>query len=281
MTHIIADTLACIPVDKAKQMGLAYLPQIVIFGEKSYRDDSEINTTQFIQKLKSSANLPTTAAPNPLLYLPILEDLTKSGEPILIICPSSKLSGTYRSASTAKNEFPQADIRIIDTLLIGASLGTVVLEAYDMARKNMDADIIQKAVMGKSERNRTYFLVDTLDYLYRGGRIGAAKAMVGGLMQVKPLLAVQNGQVVPVDSQRTHKKAIESFINRIVSECPKSQHSCLTIEYGDNFDSAQEIAEELKRRIGLIKVPTAFLPPAIMVHGGPGVLGASFFVENQ
>jgi len=278
MTHIIADTLACIPVEKAKNLGLAYLPQIVIFGNDSFKDDSEIDTATFIKKLKHASELPKTAAPNPLLYTPILDKLTKSNESIIIICPSSKMSGTWRSAETARNDYPQADIRVIDTLLVGAGLGTVVLEAVEMAKKNIHADKIQAAVIEKASQNRTYFLVDTLEFLFKGGRIGAAKALIGGLMQIKPLLTIQDGQVAPVDSQRTHKKAMESLINRIISECPKSLNAHLTIQYGENLKIAEELVETLKIRIGIGKIPITLLPPAIMVHGGPGVLGVSFFV---
>jgi len=120
--------------------------------------------------------------------------------------------------------------------------------------------------------------VDTLEFLFKGGRIGAAKALIGGLMQIKPLLTIQDGQVAPVDSQRTHKKAMESLINRIISECPKSLNAHLTIQYGENLKIAEELVETLKIRIGIGKIPITLLPPAIMVHGGPGVLGVSFFV---
>lgn len=279
MTHLVADTLACIPVDEARKLGLAYLPQIIIFGNESYRDDSEIDSDTFIQRLKSSPTLPKTSAPYPSLYQPYFEKMSKTGEPILVICPSKKMSGTVRSAEAAALDFPNTDIRIIDTNTIGSGLGSIVRQAVAWQKAGFSAEQIEQNVKEMSARNRTYFLVDTLEYLHKGGRIGAAQALVGSMLQMKPILCLKDGQVDAHSTERTRKKAMAKFLDLILAECPKSPTACVTIQHGGVPEQAETLAADLKARLGVKDIPIYYLPPAVMVHGGPGVLGVSFFIE--
>jgi DegV family protein with EDD domain len=279
MVRIVADTLSSIPVEEAKRLKLPYLPQIIIFGEESYKDDSEIDTITFLQKLQSSKVLPKTAAPYPVLYNPIFEELIKTKEPILVLCPPSSVSGTIRSVETAKNDFPNADIQILDTTLIGAGLGTLVRKALEWAEKGDEVQVIIEKVKTMASKNRTYFLLDTLEYLRRGGRIGAAKAMMGGILQMKPLLAFRNSQVEPVESQRTKIKAVKSLVDLVQKECPKTLDAHFCIQEGGNKDEAANLSKQFSEVMGFQDIPMFTVPPAILVHGGPGVLGVSYFVE--
>jgi len=281
MVRIISDTLSSIPVEEAKQMKLPFLPQIVIFGEESYMDDSEIDSETFIERLKKSPVLPKTAAPYPHLYQPILEELVKTGDEILIICPTSKMSGTYNRAMVAVQEFPDVKITVLDTLLLGAGLGTLVRSALKWAEEGLDAATISEMVLELASRNRTYFLVDTLEYLQKGGRIGAAKALVGSVLQVKPILSVENGEVKAVDSQRTRNKALARFIEMVTSECPNEDIANLNVQHGGAFKAARALSVELGEKTGILDIPITNLPPAILVHGGPGILGVSFFVKKS
>jgi DegV family protein with EDD domain len=279
MVHIIADTLSSIPVEEAKKMKLPYLPQIIIFGEESFKDDSEIDSATFLSKLKTSKELPKTAAPYPVLYNPIFEELSKTKEPILVICPPATVSGTVRSVETAKNDFPNADIHILDTSILAAGLGYLVKKALVWAEQGDDVETIITKVKEMAGRNRTYFLLDTLDYLRRGGRIGGAKALVGGILQMKPLLAFRNGQVEPVESQRTKSKAMKSLIDLIQKECPRSDEAYFCIQEGGAKEEADLLATEIGKVMGFTNIPMYTIPPAILVHGGPGVVGVSYFIN--
>ncbi|MCJ7519332.1 MAG: DegV family protein [Anaerolineaceae bacterium] len=280
MVKIIADTLSSISVEEANQLGLAYLPQIVIFGEESYRDDSEIDSETFIERLKTSTILPKTTAPYPHLYQPILEELTKTKDEILIICPSSKVSGTFGRATVAAQDFPQAKITILDTPIIGAGLGSVVRLAVKRATEGENASEITEKVMNMAARNRTYFLVDTLEFLQKGGRIGAAKALLGSVLQVKPILGIVDGEVKSIESERTRKKALARFIELVITECPKNDTAYLNVQHGGSLQEAISLRNVLSEKTGIREIPITNLPPAILVHGGPGLLGVSFFVEN-
>ena len=280
MVKIIADTLSSISVEEAEQLGLSYLPQIVIFGEESFRDDSEINADTFIERLKTATTLPKTTAPYPHLYKPILDELTKAKSEVLIICPSSKVSGTYSRAVVAANDYPDANISILDTPIVGAGLGSVVRMAAGMASNGKTISEISKEVGSMASRNRTYFLVDTLEYLQKGGRIGAAKALLGSVLQVKPILGIVDGEVKAIDSQRTRKKALERFIELVIKECPKTELAYLNVQHGGAIEEAESLRKILIDKTGINEIPITNLPAAILVHGGPGVLGVSFFVEK-
>lgn len=279
MVHIVADTLSSIPVEEAKKLKLPYLPQIIIFGEESYRDDSEIDSKTFLKKLETSKTLPKTAAPYPVLYNPIFEELSKTKEPILVLCPPSTVSGTVRSAEIARNDFPNANIHILDTTILGAGLGTLVRKALEWANQGDSIENIISKVKTMAAKNRTYFLLDTLEFLRRGGRIGAAKALVGGILQMKPLLTFRNSQVEPVESQRTKAKAIKSLIDLVQKECPKTADAYFCIQEGGNHEEALQLSEQFSEMMGFKNIPIYTVPPAILVHGGPGVIGVSYFVE--
>ncbi|HVP20739.1 MAG TPA: DegV family protein [Anaerolineaceae bacterium] len=281
MIKIIADTLSCIPPAEAHDLGIAYVPQIIQFGaDESYRDDSEIDSATFLKKLRLASSLPQTAAPPPALYTHIYEQYAAEGHTMLVICPSAQVSGTFRSAEVAAQDFPQADIRIIDTKSIASSLGQMVRLANEWASQGVDADSIVARVNEMATRDRIMFIVDTLEYLQKGGRIGKARAFVGSLLQVKPILAFHDGQTEPVEQQRTKRRAIARLCELVLETCPRSPESYISILQGDALDDAEFLAEYFKKCLGITNIPIFFLPPAILVHSGPGAVGVSYFVAR-
>ncbi len=278
MIKIVTDTTSSLPPELAQAHDIPVLPQIIIFGEESYRDDTEMDTRMFLQKLRSSPTLPKTAAPPPALYNPIFERLLAEGyRTIICLHPSSELSGTVRSALTAAQDFPGADIRVVDTRTIAAPLATVVLLAARWAQEGVDADTIIARVQETLARQRVYFVVDTLEYLHRGGRIGGAQALLGGLLQVKPILTLRDGRVEPFEKQRTQRRALERLRELVLGECPPTPESHLAVMHADAEATARELAAEFSARLGIPEVPIYELPPAIVTHAGPGVLAVSYF----
>jgi DegV family protein with EDD domain len=279
MVIIFADTTSSIPVDQAKIMGIEYLPQIIIFGDTSYRDDTELTTNSFLEKLTSSSTLPKTAAPPPALYQPLFEKHINAGNSIIVLTPSAKVSGTFRSAEVAAQEFPDADIVIVDTLNIGASFASIVKSAVQWANSgDSNSEIINK-INDLLKRERNLFVVDTLEYLHKGGRIGGAKMLFGSLLQVKPLLSLKQGQVEAVESQRTKKRALSRLIELVLEDCPRTENCMLSIQHGGAEEQAFNLAEEFKKLLGFSFIEIYELPPAFLVHSGPGVMGVSYFVD--
>ena len=279
MVKIVADTTSSLPVEVARKLGIPYLPQIINFGEESYRDDTEINTATFLKRLMASSVLPKTAAPPPAMYEPIFQALSQAGHTIIVLVPSAKVSGTFRSAEMASKDFPDADIRVVDTGIVAAGLGDVVLLANTWANEGVDADTIIQRVQDLSSRWKVYFVVDTLEYLRKGGRIGGAAALVGGLLQVKPILTWVDDQITSLESQRTQKRALARLRELVYSQCPRNENGHLSVMHGGAEVLAKELAEEFCANLGMAHVAVYELPPAILTHAGPGVLGVSFFTE--
>jgi DegV family protein with EDD domain len=278
MVKIIADTTSGLPREMFKTLGIHLIPQIVCFGEESFRDDTELDTATFLKKLKASKELPKTAAPPPQLYHPLFEQAIKDKEDVVVIAPSAKVSGTVRSAEVAAQDFPALNARIVDTMSVAGNLGSLVLAAHAWACEGMSADTIVKNLKEWIPRGRLFFLVNTLEYLQKGGRIGGAKALMGELLQVKPILCLRDGQVEPFEQQRTKKRALARLIEIIEEQCPKKPESHLCVMQADAMEEAESLAAGLRSRMGISQIPIYELPPAIVVHGGPGVMAVGFFV---
>lgn len=278
MIRIIADTTCTLSEKDANELGFFLLPQIIVFGDKEYRDDHELTSEQFLQKLKASTALPHTAAPAPALYTPIYEEIIAKGDSAIVLCPSAKVSGTFRSASVAAKDFPEEKIHIVDTEIIGPALGTIVKKSLEMAKQGKTVEEITAWVTEKSKSLVIYFYVDTLEYLQKGGRIGLAKALVGSVLQIKPILLFKDGQVNPFENQRTKKRAIARIIELVNQECNKDIDNNLTVFQADAMEDALFLAKEFSA-LSAAKIEITNLPPAIVVHAGPGVVAVSFFTK--
>ena len=280
MVQIIADTLSSIPVSKAKDLGIPFLPQIVIFGSESYRDDTEMDSDLFLKKLTTSNQLPKTAAPPPELYHPYYQKLKETKESAIVVAPSAKLSGTVRSAEVAALDFPGVDIRVLDTNTIAGGLGELVLIADELAKKGMDADTLMKTMTGLCARSRTFFMVDTLEYLYKGGRIGGASALVGSILQVKPILTLIDGKTEPAEKQRTKKKALERLIEIVINDSSKNDdaHVCIAHK-GALEEDVNFLIGNLKKNLNLEEIHQYTMPPAILTHSGPGAIAVSYLCK--
>lgn len=280
MVKIIADTTSGLSREFLTSLGIVLIPQIVIFGEDSFRDDTELDTATFMSKLRNSRQLPKTAAPPPNLYFPHFEEAMQKKEDVIVIAPSAKVSGTVNSAQVAAKEFPNLNIQVVDSKSIAGNLASLVILAHQWATEGKTADEIVNLLMTWIPRGRTYFLVDTLEYLQKGGRIGGAKALLGELLQVKPILSLGDGQVQPFEQQRTKKRAINRLIEVVTQECPKGKDSYISLLQADAKTEADELAEIFKTRLDVAEIPVFEMPPAIVVHGGPGILGVAFFAAE-
>lgn len=278
MTIIVADTTCSLPRDLLKARGIPLVPQVVMFGEDSFHDDNEIDTATFLAKLKASSTLPKTAAPEPTLYYPIFKQAQAKRESVIVIAPSGKVSGTVRSAETAAQEFADVDIRVVDSQTVSCNLGSLVLLADDMAKAGASADEVAAKLNDMIPRGRIYFLVHTLEYLAKGGRIGGAKKLLAELLEIKPILTIRAGQVEPFEQQRTHKRALARLEEIVHEQAPKSAEAHLAVMHAEAEEEARVLAASLQSWWGCGEVPVYELPPAIVTHGGPKTMGVGFFV---
>ena len=279
MIRVIGDTTSGFNLEQAKALGIEFIPQLIIFGEKTYRDDTEMDSAMFAKKLAESPELPKTAAPPPALYTPIYQDMQEKGDCGIVICPSTDLSGTVRSATTALQDFPDLDVRIIDTRLVGSSMATLLKMAKEAADEGKSLDEVEAMVREKMAHVKLYGIVDTLEYLHKGGRIGGASKLIGDLLQIKPILTLVNGRVEACEKQRTKKKAMARVIDLVAAECTDYKKGHFSFSMLEGNPEMDFLKKEFKERFGAEDMPFLNVPPGIMVHAGPGVILLSFFTE--
>lgn len=280
MTRIITDTTCGLTFEMTRSLGIPMISQIINFGADSYREGPEIDYATFMQRLRTDREIPKTAAPYPGDFIEIFQEIAAEGESMVCIHPSSDVSGTVRSALTAKESFPDADIRIIDTRTVAGPLGTIVLEADKLAKAGATADEVEALVYAMMPRARIYFLVDTLEFLRRGGRIGGAAALVGSILQVKPILIFREGRVDQFEKERTKKRALARIKEVIINEAARGVGAHLTVMHAEARQEAELLAAELQSALGSDEVLILDMVPAIVTHAGPGILAAGFFTPR-
>ncbi len=278
MVKIVADTTSCLDDEYSRKHAIPIVPQVINFGEQSYFEGSEMDIDTFMQRLQQSPQLPKTSAPPPELFVELFEKLVPLGEPILCIHPSAEVSGTVRAAVVAARDFPEADIRVIDTRSVASPLATMVKHASNWAQAGLDADTIESRIMEMIPRSRIYFLVATLEYLAKGGRIGGASALLGSVLQIKPILSFREGKVDQYERERTTKRAQKRLVEIVLEQYPRDKPGYLSVMHAGALTDGLALAQEFAEKLGLDDVPIYSVPPAIVTHGGPGILGVGFFV---
>lgn len=282
MIRIVTDTTAGLPKEVAQRYGIPIIPQVIVFGRDSFLEGVEIDNKGFMQRLVTSPELPKTAAPPPEMFVAEFRRIVQPGDTVFCIHPSSELSGTVRSAEVAAQEFPAADIRVIDTRAIASPLATMVERAAQWAAAGESADTIEARLRDMIGRCRIYFLVATLEYLARGGRIGGATALVGSVLQLKPILALRDGRVEPFARVRTQGRALAYLKNMVLEQCPRDGSGYLSVIHAGVPEQAEALATDLRAQLQLpaaVPIPILDVPPAIVTHGGPGILAVGFFVK--
>jgi len=281
MINIITDTTSGLPLEISIRYRIPVIPQIINFGNKSFYEGIDIDNSTFMRMLRASKELPKTAAPPPELFVHEFNKLVPSGGTIFCIHPSAEVSGTVRSALMAAQEFPNSDIRVIDTRTIGSPLASLVQLAAEWASQGEDAESIERMLKRMIPCSRIYFLVDTLEYLAKGGRIGGATALFGSVLKIKPILALSEGRVEQYEKERTQKHAVNRLFELVKSQAANNAEAYISVMHAAIPELAHEFAGSLCAEFGLNSIPILDVPPAIVVHGGPGILAAAFFTDEK
>ena len=274
---ILTDSTADLPPALQAQHGITVVPLNVHFGTEVLLDQVEIGTDEFMARLGRAPKMPTTSQPAVGVFEAAFRRLAPDHDAIVAVLISSKLSGTLQSATLAADLVRDTiPVEIVDSLNGSMGLGFQVLRAADLAAQGVVASEIARRLRSETEAYHTVFFVDTLEFLQRGGRIGRASALLGGLLNLKPLLRVDEGQVVPFERTRTRARAIQGLVDFVQGLPNVGRISAL---YATSAADGADLAGRLAVATG---VPTdavvvAQLGPVIGVHIGPGAMGVAVF----
>ncbi len=267
---IVTDSCADIPPPLAKKLGITIVPVYLRFGDEVFRDMVDISQDEFYQRLMQGPIHPNTTAPAPQDFIDVYRELGKKADGILSIHVSSKLSGTYNSALLGKKAVGnKCPIEIIDSEVVTMGLGHLVIAADKMARAGMSLQEISKEVRHMIPSIRVLGLLDTLKYLALGGRIGKVQALLGSMLNVKPMLTIKDGVLTPSGRVRNRAKGIDILYD-YVKNTPEIQD--LAVVYNTTLEEAKDFITRLGAIFDKAKIKLARLGPALGVHTGPGIL---------
>jgi DegV family protein with EDD domain len=276
--RVVTDSAADIPADLAASKNVTVVPLSVRFGDDSYKSGVELSEHDFWDKLKTSSQPPATAAPSAGDFQETFTKLVEQGATgIVSVHLSSKLSATYQSAAVAAQEVKDVPIEVVDTLAVSAGTGLLALLASERADEGASAADIASELTTLRAQIRLYGVLDTLEYLRRGGRIGGAQAMLGTMLKVKPVISLEDGVVEPAHRVRTRVKALEYVAGQIAEQ--KDNISRLVVITGEATDTDQFVAMLEPS----IKVPPSDVwsfGPIVGTHAGPGIIGVAYLLKT-
>lgn len=274
--RIVTDSTADLPADKREELGVALVPMKVSFGSETYLDGVDMDPDRFYAKLAGAAQLPTTSQPSPAEFQEVYQRLLEQEDgPILSIHLSSAFSGTYQSAVLAGSMMEEAaDITVFDSKSASIGIGILVNAAAEAAKQGKSKEEILQRITELRKAFRLYFLVDTLEYLQKGGRIGKAAALVGSLLNIKPILSINDdGEVFSVDKVRGQKKAMNRILELLRQELD-GQPIHLSMAYSTDRSTAEELEALIRQHFEVKSVQYTHLGPVIGAHVGPGTVAA-------
>lgn len=278
MIKIVTDSTAYLPETTVRQHDIRVVPLYVHFGEKAFREGVELSNQEFYTRLKEAPELPTTSQPSAGEFHQVFKELLDAGHEIVTLTISSKLSGTWNSAMAAKEMLPEGDITVIDSLSTSVGLHLMVETAVEAASAGATRQDIVEKVEAIKESLQIFFVVDTLEYLAKGGRIGNAKAFLGTLLKVKPILVLQDGAIEPLEQVRSKRKAqarMLDLVEEYVGNRGPQARTAITNALVP--DEAEALKKEIVERLGCREPVMGELGPVIGTHTGPGVVGVAVY----
>jgi DegV family protein with EDD domain len=271
---IVTDSTADLAADLARSQSITVVPLNLHFEGKSLLDGVDITPAEFYRALPSAATHPTTSQPSPGRFAETYSELLKEHTDVVSIHISEKLSGTYESARQGADLTDPKRVHVIDSQVVSMSLGLVALAASKLAARGEDAASIEKTVLAMRELVQTYFSVATLEFLRRGGRIGRASALLGSVLQVKPVLCIRDGLVTPLDRVRTFDRALSRVVE-LARAVDRGHGICAIVGHADAEADAERVGRELEPIAETLMIQP--LGPVVGAHAGPGVVGVGVY----
>jgi len=272
---LVTDSTTYMPPELVKKYNISIAPQILIWGDETYRDGVDIESREFFTRLKTAKAMPTTAQVAVISFQEIFQDLVDKGYEVLALLVSSRLSGTVQSAMQARDLMNSAreKVNVVDSQSVAMALGFQVLA---VARALEDGASLKEAI-ALAEKSYQYtgvfFAVDTLEFLHRGGRIGGAQRFLGTMLNMKPILAIQDGRVEGVDRIRTKSKAHDRVLELVKEKVAGRTPVRIATLHANAADDAKVLLSRAEQALNPIESIFTEVSPTVGTHAGPGTVG--------
>jgi len=277
MVRIVTESAADIPSEIADELGITIVPSYVVFGTESYRDGIELSKEQFYEKLAATREIPTTATPPPAIYEQAYCQLAEETNEIVSIHLAANLSGLRNAAQLAANTVTDAKITVVDSGQISMGYGWLAVAAAQAARQGKPLEQIVELVEGMKTRSRLLAALDTLDFVYRGGRVGWVEAMIGTLMRVKPIIEVYKGKVTLLERARTRKRSLGRLVD-LIQELGSLER--MIVLHANAPRRAEQLADRLQAIAPDWEQMVEQAGVTIASHTGPGAIGVACVTEK-
>ncbi len=277
---IVTDSTAYIPPELVEKYQITVASQVLIWGEETFEDGIDISPTEFYTRLATATIMPTTSQVAVPTFQKIFGELHAEGKDILAILISDQLSKSVNSAELAKSMVPGANIEIVNSRSVAMELGFHVLAAARAAADGADLQACKAAAEAAQNKTGVLFVVDTLEFLHRGGRIGGASRFLGTALKLKPLLEVRDGRVEPIERVRTKKKAYERLIELVMERINGMEGQVrLATLHANALEDAEGILGMISAQVNPVETIYSEVSPVVGTHCGPGTVGIAYMVD--
>ncbi len=278
--QLFADSCSDISQQDFKSKNIEFIPLKITIDDKDYLDQIEISSQEVLTEI-SNGKRPLTSQPNPEQFTELFKTYVEKGESVLYIAFSSELSGTYQSAviarDTVMDEYPDADITLIDTKAASYGLGLIVERAHGYLEEGLPKEELLRKVESDVKSIRHFFTVNDLDYLAKGGRLSKGQAFLGGLLNIKPLLHVEDGKLVPLEKHRGIKKVFSSMVKHMQADNVSAE---VHITHANAQDQAEQLQKKILAETNASDVKISMIGPTISSHTGNGTVALFYFNEG-
>lgn len=276
--RIITDSSSDLPFSKQEEWGIDIMPLHVFFGEDEYVDGKNLTREKFYELMENVKELPKTAQLTPAEFIEIFKSYVENGDEIILLPISRHMSGTYNCALLAKQEFPDAPIYIVDTLNVTFALALLVDYAVRLRDRGLSAKSIVEEIDRIKQRVRLYAVVNDLKYLKLGGRLSSAGAAVGSILNIKPIICIQDGKVIGLDKARGLKAGYQS----VLSYTQKDEiDTDFPVYFGHSnfYDAVAEFKQLAMGKLIMRETRTCDIGPIVGTHVGPGAVGLAYIAK--
>ena len=277
---VVTDSTAYIPEDALGDLSIPVIPLWLLWDGDRFRDGIDIDPPAFYHRLKNSSTIPTTSQPSVGEFVEFFKEHARTADTIVGVFISSKISGTVQSALGAQQQLPNPNIHIVDSLSTSMGLGFSALAAARAAAAGSTVDEVIAAAQSVRARLHVLLVVDTLEYLHRGGRIGGAKRLLGTALNIKPVLDLKSGSIEALTQVRTKKKSITQTLDIIEERLAGKAVAEAAVVNVDSPEEGDAVAIQIRERFGVDVVFRSPVSPVIGTHVGPGTIGFMLYSKD-